>query len=233
MASLITGTQIFTRAGRILNDETNVRWSSAELLDLLNSGQRAIALIKPNVSVSTQNLSLVAGTKQSLPDNIIALDELVRNINADDSAGPAILPIEKVLLDNSFPGWHTSTPSATVTFYCYDLKSPDIYWVFPPQPTATAQKVEAIMEVLPANVATAANPISLDDIYEPPLLEYILYRCFLKDSEVGSLNYQRAMGHYQTMLELLNIKSAAERMEGPVMPVDGSQPAAVPPQQRG
>lgn len=231
MASLITGTQIFTRAARILNDETNVRWTAAELLDLLNDGQRTIALIKPNVSISTQNLSLTAGTKQALPDNIIALNEVVRNINpSGDTPGPAILPIEKVLLDNSFPGWHTSAPSTVVAFYCYDLKSPDIYWVFPPQPTGTTQKVEAILESLPANLPTAGSVISLDDIYEPPLLEYILYRCFLKDSEYGSLNYQRAMGHYQTMMQLLSLKGSAEQMEGPVMPVNGSQPAA-PPQQ--
>jgi hypothetical protein len=220
----ITAQQVFTRASRILQDETNVRWSSAELLDLLNAGQRAIALIKPNVSMSTRILSLTGGTRQALPSETIALDEVVRNIGPDGSTpGPAILPIEKVLLDNSFPGWHTSTPGSDVAFYCYDLKAPDIFWVFPPQPAGTNQKVEAVLETLPSDVANATNPISLDDIYEPPLLEYILYRCFMKDSEYGSLNYQRAMGHYQTMMELLNLKGAAEKMEGPVMPVDANE----------
>ena len=232
MASLITGSQIFTRVSRILSDETNVRWTSAELLDLLNAGQRTIALIKPNVNASTQNISLVAGTKQSLPVNIITLDEIVRNINPDNSAGPAILPIQKVLLDNSFPGWHTYTPNSIVLFYCFDLKDPTQFWVFPPQPSNTNQKVEAIIETLPANLTAASSVISLDDIYEPPLTEYILYRCFLKDSEYGSLNYQRAMGHYQTMMELLNLKGTAEKMEGPDMPVDASQPV-VPPQVQG
>jgi len=171
---------------------------------------------------------LVAGTRQSLPADIIALDSVVRNINADGSAGAAILSIEQVLLDNSYPGWHTATASVTAAFYCYDLKDPTRFWVFPPQPVGTSQKVEAVLATLPGNLSVIGSVISLDDIYAPPLLEYVLYRCFLKDSEYGSLNYQRAMTHYQTMMELLQIKGTTEKVEGPVEPVDASQPIPAP-----
>lgn len=221
----MTGTDVFNRVSTILQDATNVRWSATELLQWLNDGQRAIALIKPNVNSSTQIVPLVAGTKQALPSNIITLDEVVRNIGPSPGnvPGPAILPIEKVLLDNSYPGWHSAAPSTTVLFYCFDLKDPTQFWIFPPQPTGTAQQVEAIIETRPADLTVATANLSLDDIYEPPLVEYILHRCFLKDSETGSANYQRAMGHWQTMMELLQLKVAAEKMEGPIEPISAPQ----------
>jgi len=232
VASQITGMQIFTNVGNILQDTTNVRWTQTELLNWLNAGQRTIALVKPNVTMTTQIVPLSAGTRQVLPSDIITLDQVVRNIASDGvTPGPAILPIEKVLLDNSYPGWHTAAASLTVLFYCWDDKDPTRFWVYPPQPTGTAQQVEAVMATLPASLTAASAVISLDDIYEGPLTEYILYRCFLKDSEFGAANLPQAMGHWQTMLELLQVKAAAEKMEGPVQPIEaGEQVAPVPPQ---
>ena len=63
----ISSNDIIGKAQIILQDESAVRWTTTELLSWLNDGQREVCLLKPSVSATNQSVTMVAGTKQSIP----------------------------------------------------------------------------------------------------------------------------------------------------------------------
>jgi hypothetical protein len=218
----ITALSIIAKASRILQDIANARWSTSDLLDVLNDGQRAIVIAKPSANITTTPISLVAGTLQSLPANGIVIEEITRNMGIDGlTPGPVILPMQKAVLDISFPGWHQDNPDFTVVYYCYNTKTPKIFYVYPPQPAGTQHTIEALISANPVDVPDIGYVISLDDVYSIPLEEYVLYRSFLRDAEASTLDYQRAKDHFQNFMALVGLKVHSEAGEAPVMPVSG------------
>ena len=65
---------VIARAQDVLLDTSAVRWTSAELIRWTNDAQREIAVVQPSSAAKVANVSLVAGTKQTLPAGAIALD---------------------------------------------------------------------------------------------------------------------------------------------------------------
>ena len=65
----LTGTNLLSRIRDILQDTTSVRWPEAEILRYINDAQREIVNYRPESSAKTDNVQLVAGTKQTLPLN--------------------------------------------------------------------------------------------------------------------------------------------------------------------
>ena len=79
----ITTTSIITKVTTLLQDSTNIRWTQSELLDWLNDGQREIVMYKPNACVKNVDVTLVAGTKQTLPADGISMIDSPRNTNGN------------------------------------------------------------------------------------------------------------------------------------------------------
>lgn len=171
---------IIDKVSRILMDDMAVRWSDAELLGWLNTAQKEIATYKPNACTVNGNVSLVAGTKQALPTTALALIDVVRNMGAGSAPGRAITAVSRDALDGALPNWHSATAKTEVKHYIYDVRDPKVFYVCPPQPAQTAQKVEAVYPVPPTNLTSPTQAIAVDDIYEPRLVDYILYRAYSK-----------------------------------------------------
>ena len=71
---------ILTRVKRILQDANGVRWPEEELLEWLNDGQREIIMLAPQAGSQTVVVTLVADSRQSIPDDGYQFLKLVRNI---------------------------------------------------------------------------------------------------------------------------------------------------------
>jgi hypothetical protein len=226
MAASIKVSKILTDKVRlILQDTGKVRWTDAELVDWLNEAQRVIAEVKPNATAATSNVSLVAGTKQSITG--IALLDAIRNMGADGlTPGSTIRCLKRDVLDTIIPGWHTEPAAAQVLIAAFDEQDQKVFYVFPPQPVNTAQKIEVIQSEYPAvidvaNITTAA--ISVDDIYEAQLVDYVCYRAFDKDSSIPS-STSLSQSHFQAFASALGIKSKAEVVNSPNMPAQPPAP---------
>lgn len=205
----ITGQQIADKAELLLLDETNIRWTESEILGWVNSAQREIVLNKPNALTTNGVTQLVAGTKQTIPTAGISLIQVVRNMGtAGTTPGRAITYVNREILDVTNPDWHSSTPNATVKHYAADVRDPKTFYVYPPQPGTNMNQVELIYSTNPTSLGALSNNISLDDVYETLILDYILYRAYSKDSETA--NAQKADYHYQTFLRALTSKSQGE-----------------------
>lgn len=212
----ITGQQIIYRAEIILQDTTNVRWPEAELTYWLNDAQRAIVLIKPDASAVNAAVICVAGAKQSIPAAGVQLLDIIRNMGTNGTTpGRAILQIERRILDEQRPDWHTETASDEVKHFMFDERNPRNFYVYPPQPTSAFGYVEMLYSAAPTDLATLASVISLDDIYAGPILDYILFRAYSKDADLSPSAPQRATAYYQAFMAALSGKNEAESMHDP------------------
>lgn len=210
-----------------LNDATNVRWTEAELLVWVNAAQRKIAELKPSSYVETANVTMVAGTKQAVPSGYHALLGVTRNMGGGSTPGRGIRFIERDVLDTSHPNWHSATYAASTVRYCvFDEKNPRVFWVYPPQPTGTSQKIEAELGKIPTDLASLSNTIVLDDTWEDAILNYVLYRSFAKDT-TSQPNLARSQLFFQQFMAQLGIRTEVGRAYAPEEPdvKMGAQPA--------
>lgn len=213
----ITAQAIIDKAEIILQDTTNVRWPAEELLSWLNDGQREIVLRKPDSYVENENQICVAGTKQSIPSDAIMLIDVVRNMGTNGTTpGRAVTPIDRKILDDQRPNWHTESGVAEVKHFSFDDRDPKHFYVYPPQPSSAFGYLELICSTSPPDVAAIGNAITLDDVYSNPLLDYILYRAYSKDAALSPTAPQRAVSHYSAFLASLGIKEKAEALFGPL-----------------
>ena len=208
--STITALQIFDRAELLLHDSTNIRWIEDELLKWLNEGQREIVLLKPDAYSLTEAIKLVAGTKQALPASGTMLLDVIRNMGVDGlTSGRVVRLVQRRVLDDQISDWHSATGAATIQHWVYEPEvNPRVFYVYP-QSLGTSY-LEICYAKAPAEVAAKENVITLDDIYSPALLNYILYRAYSKDADY-SANAQRAQ---QARIEFLQLLGRMDLIEG-------------------
>lgn len=205
----ITVASVISKAQTILQDTTGIRWPDAELLGWLNDGQREIVFYKPNAFVKNAPVKLVAGTKQTLPPDGVQLIDVVRNMGVDGvTPGRSIRITMREVLDSQHPTWHSATPAAETKHYMYSLLDPKTFYVFPPQPASNQGYVELIYGAAPTDAALIGT-ITIDDIYQTVLLDYILYRAYSKDTEYAA-DANRANNHQQAYISALTGKTKVE-----------------------
>ena len=209
----ILSNDIISRAQTVLQDTSAARWTAAELLLWLNDGQREICLLKPSVSATNQSVTLVAGTKQSIPATGLQVLRIIRNLTSAGVGGKVVRVIGRDVLDTSSPMWHTGTQTAVVDHYVFDELDPKTFYVYPPNNGSGF--VETVFAVEPAQVTTG-GAISIPDIHSNNLLDYILYRAYAKESDhAGSVELSKQ--HYQAMASSLGVKIQLDSVTSPNM----------------
>jgi hypothetical protein len=222
----LTAQSIIQRAVQVLQDTTSVRWPVDELVRWLNDGQREIVLHRPDSNSKVGTGTLVVGTRQDLTsmvgistNNPAKLIRVIRNMAAT-STKKAVRLVEREILDSQNPGWHNQTGAVDVVHYVFDEDDPRAFYVYPPA-TALAQ-LEILFSAYPVDVSapsgseytTVSGSIGVADIYGNALLDYILYRAYLKDSEYAG-NAQRAVAHYTAMANSMGIELKGTLMVSP------------------
>ncbi len=202
----ITAQSIIDKAEATLFDDTNVRWSVSELLGHLNDGQRELVAIKPDANSVNAVLTLVEGTKQSVPG--VQLLKVVRNMGLDGATpGRAITPASMETLDRMRPDWHADTANNEVRHYLFDPRDPKTFYVTPPQPS-TPGKIEAVYSATPVDVAAIGNAITIDDIYATALYYFVLARAHSKETPGADVG--KAAGYYNLFMGVLGLKAKGE-----------------------
>lgn len=205
---------ILAKASILLQDVTNVRWPQDELVGWLNDGQREVVLYKPNASTKNVALQLAAGTKQTLPADAISLIDVLRNMGTTGAApGRGIRIVMREILDAQVPDWHYAAAATDVKHYVYAPLDPKTFYVYPPQPTGTRGYVEMAYSAAPADT-TLSGTISLDDIYQPVLLDYILFRAYSKDVEYAA-DSARVAAYQNSYIATLTGKARGEAATNP------------------
>jgi hypothetical protein len=202
--------EILDLAGEQLEDLTHITWDDdVLLLSYANLGILEIINLKPDAYPTTENLSLVAGTFQSLPTEAIYLIDIICNMGADGTiVGKAIRKIQRKNLDRLLPDWHTYTPTTEVSFGMIDPLTPQEYYVFPPQ-SEDGRYIRAVVCIPPALLTEITDPFPLDASYKPALVDYIVYRALAEETTIpNALN--KATLFWNKFLQDLGLKTNVE-----------------------
>ena len=204
MAGTLTGANLLSRIKDTLQDTTSVRWPEAELLRYINDAQREIVNFRPESSAKTANVQLVTGTKQALPTDGLRLIKVTRNMS-DASGGAtgkrAVRIINVDILNTQEPDWNDPSAASgdaahgtVVKHYIFDDDDPRNFYVYPG--VNGNAYVELVYSASPTDLANTSATISVDDIFSNAIIDYVLYRAYMKDAEYAG-NAQRASQHYQ------------------------------------
>ncbi len=203
MAGTLTGANLLSRIKDTLQDTTSVRWPEAELIRYINDAQREIVNFRPESSATTTNVQLTTGTKQTLPSAGLRLIKVVRNMSATGGSATgkrAIRIVNPDILNTQEPDWHDPTVSGdaahttVVKHYMFDEDDPRNYYVYPG--VAGNSFVEIVYSASPTDLTDTSSTIGVDDIYANAIIDFVLYRAYMKDAEYAG-NAQRASNHYQ------------------------------------
>ena len=199
----LTGANIISRVQDTLQDTTSVRWPEAELLRYINDAQREIVNFRPEASSTHQNVQLATGSEQTLPTAGLRLITVVRGMSATAPSATgkrAIRIVDVDILNTQEPDWHNPSVSGDAAHgtipkhYIFDEDDPRKYYVYPG--VAGTAFVEIVFSASPTNLGNTSATISVDDIFGNAIIDFVLYRAYMKDAEYAG-NGQRAATHYQ------------------------------------
>jgi hypothetical protein len=185
---------ILRRASITLNDEAFVRWTKPELYDWINDGACEIVLRRPAARAVDVALTLVDGGFQALPEDGIELLEVIANVG-----GRPIKRIDRTLLDNQVPDWRQGAYTDKIRHYMFDEAAPNRFYVYPR--AMAGHQVRVLYSAAPPAIAADTDVLQLDRAYIGPIVSYVAYRCYSKDSEYA--NAQMASGYFQAFSEAL------------------------------
>lgn len=211
----LTANHLINRASKLLQDETNVRWPRSELLDWLNDAQRVIALLLPDAYTTMEGVTATTAgqTTFQIPSTGVRLIDVLHN-----TAGTkrAVRQIDRSVLDTQYPTWRNDTAVTEAKHFAFDKRNPKVFFLYPP--LALASGVQVVYSAAPAAVTVASDTstetILLDDVFGSALVDFIIYRAYLKDAEY-SANDERAKGAYETFIASLTGKRAADQFAVP------------------
>ena len=203
----ITAQSIIQRIVKVLNDETSVRWTIPELVRYFNDGQRDIAMLRPDTTSIRTMHTLTAGHKQTLPANGTKLIDVNANGNKN-----AVTIVASAILDAQIRNWRNLPGTNDILHYTYDPREPKTFEVYPPALATAVLDIE--YSALPADIPTPAEgttftavtgDFAMGDLFANAQQNYILYRCYTKDTEYTA-NPQRAAAFQQAYANDLGVE---------------------------
>lgn len=218
--------EVIGRVENVLQD-SNVRWPRIELQEWINEAYRVITLHRPDASSASGDFTCAVGTRQDLTTGFstaLRLIDVVRNM-AVTSNKYVIRQIDRAILDDQRPGWHAETGTLDIEHFTHDPRQPKEFFLYPPALVTTV--VEVVYSVIPAaHALSEANldpagadtvVISMDDIYAPLIVDWVLYRAYSKDAEYGA-NETRATGAYNAFMSAIGAKTTIDAAVDPKIP---------------
>ena len=185
-------------------DSNNRRWTDDDVVQYVSDGQRAAVQLRPEINPKTASHQLVAGTKQSIPDEAFNLLNVVRNMGSNGTTPGRVIKFADFDDMNSDPDWHTKAAADVVKTWLYDAKSDRrTFYVYPQQPSSVNQ-VELQFSKIPDELDALNDLIELDDIYQPVLWYYTLFRAYNKEvNQEGVSIDARASAYYTAFISEL------------------------------
>lgn len=197
---------IIDRVGRLTHDPDHVRWPIDELLLYISDAQQQIVQIAPAANSVTGPVALTASeARQQAPAESLRILALRRNLGASGNRpGSAIVMTSQATLDAMDADWHFERASEVQLWVYNPDEDRSVFWVYPAP--SQAVQVEMTYSKIPAPVTAAGQALELSDHYINPVTDWVLYRCFGKDSDYGG-NSMRAQQHAQAFALALGAKT--------------------------
>lgn len=192
--------EIIDQVRLILQDVDKVRWQDTELFLWIGSAYREVVAVNPSVGAKVSTFTVTPGTFQTLPADGISLIDITRNLTG---AKMPVHGIDRKVLDNQYPTWHSDASTGQIKCYVYDPAAPNQFWIWPQ--AGAGMTVELVYAAIPPRPTALTDDIAINDGYSGLLIDYLLYRAYSKDSGNGDANLAQA--YRQAFYNSLNVNS--------------------------
>jgi len=158
------GTDIVGRARLILMDAGAKAWTDIELYGWLNDGRSVLYQLRPDIFTEDGEMTLVAGTRQTVPDGSDRLFTIEHNVSHKNKRTISLTSDQ--VLDRFRPQWRTKKQSTEIEHYLYSEAGGTDYEVYPPAvvgvKTLVVSELEAVTmsPVLPALAQSVSMAVS-------------------------------------------------------------------------
>lgn len=204
---IAVGPMLDSVSGTLL-DRARRTWSLAELVQYTNEALAATAAVKPDMFVRQEAVSLVAGTLQRIPDGGVAL----LNVTHNEVSGRVITQVDGGLLNEANRFWPAATRQTDVEHFAADPRDPTRFDVTPPNDGTGS--VQMTWGAVPDPVTgSSGEELDISPSYEPILINYILGRCYEKNTTAG--NPAKAMSFKNQWGVMVGLKSKGQATVAP------------------
>lgn len=198
----ISVNEILLRANQLMADPLWSGWSRAELLNYYHEALLVILERRPDANAVNHEHVCSAGVKQQLPETALTLIDVTSS-----QSGSAVQLTTREILDQNYPDWYSGNSATIPQAYAYDPRNPRFFYVYPG--VIAGSLISLIYAGIPdlitlSAVEDASHPADfpLRPQFIAPIIEYILYRAFSKDSDYVA-NANRAAAHMQAFNALI------------------------------
>jgi hypothetical protein len=204
-------------AGDELNDLEpgfeHTRWPLANLFEYIQQAVEAIAVVRPELFNVSRTVRLQPGREQRIPEDFSQLFDVSNNVDAQGNLTTPVLPGSYNLSRNFYQAT-CDDGAGTVSSFNVDASSPRTFFVIPPANEYPAQYVQLRGQLKIDPIASVAQQLDFPggDIgkYYNAILDWVLYRSFMKDTESQS-SLARAVQHYKAFYQFLGVKEKVDR----------------------
>lgn len=198
---------ITSRASRILLDASNTRWTVAELLNWITDAQRAVANARPAATATTAAVQLTADQSlQAIPAAAFMLINITHNLGSDgNTPGKRIRHVDWTTLLAHQETMYSAVGTAEVSNYAYvPHERPLEFLVYPRAHATTPVYVSMTYAKRPVEVTDAGDTLTVADDYLNPVLDFVMFRAFSKDTEFSDNG--KAVAFYNSYASALGLK---------------------------
>jgi hypothetical protein len=185
----MTPQNIITSARYILNDtdSTSPRQTDAELLGYVNDGLKAVAILRPALFSTIGDYACVPGQcEQTLNfDSAVSVLDVI-----SIHSGAAVVPFDIKSMNTFNPNWRNDTAGAATQWAKFE-SDPLRFFIYPQAPAS--QILDVVYVKLPTVYTLTQGIEDLPDVYQPALVDFVVYRAESKDNE--HVLSQRATSH--------------------------------------
>jgi hypothetical protein len=200
---MATAAQLFSRAWELLLDD-GTRYTQEIMLANLNEGIAEAVALKPDLSLVETAVTLVAGPRQTLPENGLLLERIICN-----ETGGRIEIIDPELLAAQDPEWGSRT--GTVVSHAWaDPRDHKAFYVYP---AVTGGQVRIQYAAAPDELTADTDIVPLDQTVHGALVDYLVYRALLIDDDAGDKSV--AQTAYSSFLSKLGARDSRETADRP------------------
>lgn len=189
------------------------RWPRATLLEYMREAFREIGAYRPEAFATTSTVTLVEGSKQSLPDNAV-LNEITANADgsfAHKSDDALMKGFGAYANCPATPNFVNGSVKYAVKSYAVDSGNPNIFYVSPPVPAGITVTVSATTNSTPPAYAEADwnTPLAIKDKFYNNVIDYMMARAYQRDTE-SQVSQRQAASLFQLFYQAMGVKYKME-----------------------
>lgn len=194
-----------------IQDASKRYWSDQDLVDYLNDGRNLLYSLSPKVYETTADVTLVDGTRQSLPDASNVFLRAIANVSAISQR--AISTVDGELLARGRPRWRTEAARDEIVHVMYRDTEPRVYEVYPPAAAGTVIKISYAKPPAAYVLADLTDPsptLSAEADLGEALVDYGLHRAFGKQADTSPDAGQMSGDYLKLFLTKVGTEEAAK-----------------------